>query len=321
MEILFNISLFVLGLILLVFSSNWLIQTSVKVSSFFRLTPLFIGLVIIAFGTSAPEAGVGIIATLKNQEGVALANIIGSNIANIALALGLCSIFIPLKVNKKIFKKEFPFLAVSTLALYFASLDFTISRAEGVIFLSLLLIFCFVFIRGSRDGFIEEEVKNIKINKMFDKFKTPSLLIIFFILSLIGIVVGAHFMVEGGVHLARFFGISPWIIGITLFALGTSLPEIASSVAAAIKKVPSISIGNIIGSNIFNILLVIGVVALIKPLSVGPSVVKFELPILLGFTFLLFTVMFTHYKIVRTEGLILTLSYLGFLIWLIMGRI
>lgn len=320
MDIVFNVGLFSFGLILLTFSSNWLIQASVKISSFFRLTPLFIGLVIIAFGTSAPEAGVGIIATLKNQEGIALANIIGSNIANIALALGLCSIFIPLKVDKKIFKKEFPFLAVSTLALYFASLDFIISRGEGVIFLLLMLIFCFVFIKGSRDGFIEEETKNIKINKIFDKFKTPFVTIVFLVLSLVGIVLGAHFMVEGGVYLAKFFGISPWIIGITLFALGTSLPEIAASVAAAIKKVPSISFGNIIGSNIFNILLVIGVVALIKPLALNPSVVKFELPILLGFTFLLFTVTFTHYKIVRTEGLILTLCYLGFIIWLIMGK-
>lgn len=320
MDILFNILLFLVGLLLLVVSSNWLIQASVKVSSFFRLTPLFIGLVIIAFGTSAPEAGVGIIATLKNQEGIALANVIGSNIANIALALGLCSIFIPLKVDKKIFKKEFPFLAVSTLALYFASLDFIISRGEGVIFLVLMLIFCFVFIKGSKDGFIEEETKNIKINKIFDKIKTPFFVVVFLILSLIGIVAGAHFMVEGGVHLARFFGISPWIIGITLFALGTSLPEISASVAAAVKKVPSISIGNIIGSNIFNILVVIGVVALIKPLALNPLVVKFELPVLLGFTFLLFTVMLTHYKIVRTEGLILTLCYIGFLIWLIMGK-
>jgi cation:H+ antiporter len=320
MEVSFNIGLLVFGLILLVISSNWLIQSSVKISSFFRLTPLFIGLVIIAFGTSAPEAGVGIIATLKNQGGVALANVIGSNIANIALALGLCSIFIPLKVDKKIFKKEFPFLAISTLALYFASLDLIISRREGVIFILLLLIFCFIFIRDSKEGFIEDETKNIKFNKVFNKLKRPHSIVILFILSLAGIIGGAHFMVEGGVYLANFLGVSPWIIGITLFALGTSLPEISTSVAAAIKKVPSISIGNIIGSNIFNILLVVGVVVLIKPLSLNPSVVKFELPMLLGFTFLLFTVMATHYKIVRWEGLILTLSYAGFLIWLIIGR-
>jgi cation:H+ antiporter len=128
-------------------------------------------------------------------------------------------------------------------------------------------------------------------------------------------------MVDAGVYLAKVLRISSWIVGITLFSLGTSLPEVASSFAAAIKKVPSISIGNIIGSNIFNILLVIGVVALIKPLPVSSSVVRFELPVLLGFTFLLFTVMLTHYKIIRIEGLILTLSYIGFLVWLIMGRL
>ncbi|MCF7871373.1 MAG: calcium/sodium antiporter [Candidatus Omnitrophica bacterium] len=321
MEILFNGLLFLFGLFVLVAASDWLIQASVKISLFFRLTPLFIGLVIIAFGTSAPEAGVGIVATLKNQGEITLANIIGSNIANIALALGLCSIFVPLQVDKGIFKKEFPFLAVSTLALYFAGFDLVISRMEGFIFLLLMIIFVFSFIKSSRDGFIEKETKSIKLNSLFNKVKSPFITCILLLLALAGVVWGAHLMVDGGVYLARFFGISPWIIGITVFALGTSLPEIASSFSAAIKRVPSISIGNIIGSNIFNILLVIGVAALIKPIYINPSVLKLELPILLGFTFLLFTVMLTHYKIVRIEGLILTLSYVGFLIWLIAGKI
>jgi cation:H+ antiporter len=321
MSILFNILLFVFGLCVLMVASNWLIQASVKISLFFRLTPLFIGLVIIAFGTSAPEAGVSIVATLKNQEGIALANIIGSNIANIALALGLCSIFVPLKVDKSIFKKEFPFLAISTLVLYLASLDHLISRGEGVIFILLMLVFIFSFIRSSRDGFVEEETKDIKLNRLFDKMKSPFFVVALLLLALAGVVWGAHLMVDAGVYLAKVLRISSWIVGITLFSLGTSLPEVASSFAAAIKKVPSISIGNIIGSNIFNILLVIGVVALIKPLPVSSSVVRFELPVLLGFTFLLFTVMLTHYKIIRIEGLILTLSYIGFLVWLIMGRL
>ncbi|MCF7877724.1 MAG: calcium/sodium antiporter [Candidatus Omnitrophica bacterium] len=321
MEILFNGLLFLFGLFVLIAASNWLIQASVKISLFFRLTPLFVGLVIIAFGTSAPEAGVGIIATLKNQSGITLANIIGSNIANIALALGLCSVFVPLRVDKGIFKKEFPFLAVSTLVLYFAAFDLVISRIEGLIFLALMVVFVFSFIKSSRDGFIEKETKSIKLNNLFNKVKSPFITCILLLLALAGVVWGAHLMVDGGVCLAQFFGISPWIIGITVFALGTSLPEIASSFSAALKKVPSISIGNIIGSNIFNILFVIGVAALIKPIYINPLVLKFELPILLGFTFLLFTVMLTHYKIVRTEGVILTLSYVGFLIWLVIGKI
>ncbi len=320
MDILFNIFLFLIGLIFLVVSSNWLIQSSVKISWLFRLTPLSIGLVIIAFGTSAPEAGVGIVATLKNQEGIALANVIGSNIANIALALGLCSIFVPLKVDKNIFRKEFPVLAVATLVLYFSSLDLVISRLEGALFILLMFLSCLIFLKGSRGNFIEEETKNIKINRLLNRVKRPFSAVVLFVLSLAGVVWGANLMVEGGVYLANFFGISPWIIGITLFALGTSLPEIATSFTAAIKRVPSISVGNIIGSNIFNILLVIGVIALIKPISLNSSVVKFELPILLGFTFLLFTVMFTHYKIVRKEGMILVLGYIVFLIWLIAGK-
>ncbi len=321
MDIFFSAFLFLTGLSVLIFSSNWLVQASVKISSFFKLTPFFVGMMIVAFGTSSPEAGVGIIAAVKNQPDITLSNVIGSNIANIALGLGLCSIFVPLEVDKKIFKKEFLFLIISALALYLASLDFVISRVEGVFFLLLLLLFCFVFIKDSRRGFQEGELKAIRLNRLLAKLNSSFWLVFLIFFTLLGVILGAHFMVEGGVNLANILGVSPWIIGITLFALGTSLPEIATSFIAGLKKVPSISIGNVIGSNIFIILFVTGVAALIKPLHLDYSIVRFELPALLGFTFLLFTVMLTHYKIVRAEGFILVLSYVGFLFWLFMGRV
>jgi len=321
MGITFSILLFIVGLIILVISSNWLIQASVKLSLLFKLTPLFIGAVLVAIGTSAPEAGVGIMAVLRDQKGLALGNVLGSNIANIGLVLGLCAIFRPLEVDKRIFKREVPFLLFSVFLFWFLSLDLLLSRLDGVIFISAFVIFCFISYFGAKKTFDCDEIKNFKIKKSLDKFTThpPVLLVVLF--SLAGVVWGADIMVRGGVGLAKIFAISPWIIGITVFALGTSLPELATSLTASIKNVPSISVGNIVGSNICNIFLVLGLVALIKPINLDPLILNFEMPALIIFTLVFFTLMRIGYRISRRKGLIMFLGYLGFLVALIIKRV
>ena len=313
--------LFIIGLVLLVISSNWLIQASVKLSLLIRLTPLFIGAVLIAIGTSAPEAGVGIMAALRNQKGLALGNILGSNIANIGLILGLCALFRPLKVDKSIFKREAPFLLFSVILFYLLSLDLMLSRLDGLIFILTFIVFCFISYFGSKKSFNPKEIENFKVKNFFNKLTTcpPVLLIIF--LSLAGVVYGADLMVRGGVSLAKVFGLTPWVIGITVFALGTSLPELATSLTASIKKVPSISVGNVVGSNICNILFVLGLVAVIRPINLDPSILNFEVPALIIFTFLFFTLMRTGYRISRIKGLVMFLGYLGFLVSVIIKRI
>jgi len=321
MEITSSLLLFIVGLIILVISSNWLIQASVKLSFLFRLTPLFIGAVLVAIGTSAPEAGVGIMAALRNQKGLALGNIIGSNIANIGLILGLCAIFRPFKIDKNIFKREVPFLLFSVFLFYFLSLDLLLSRLDGLIFISMFVIFCFVSYFGSKKTFNQNEIKNFKIKKSLDKFTTHRPVLLIILLSLAGLIWGADIMVRGGVGLAKVFGLSPWIVGITVFALGTSLPELATSLTASIKRVPSLSVGNIIGSNICNILFVLGLVAVIRPINLDPVILNFEMPALIIFTLLFFTLMRTGYKISRSEGLIMFLGYIGFLVTLIIKRI
>ena len=321
MEITSSILLFIIGLIILVISSNWLIQASVKLSFLFKLTPIFIGAVLIAIGTSAPEAGVGIMAALRNQKGLALGTILGSNIANIGLILGLCAIFRPLRVDKSIFKREVPFLLLSVFLFYFLSLDLLLSRLDGLIFISVFVIFCFVSYFGAKKTFDSNEIKNFKIKKSLDKFTTHRPVLLIILLSLVGVIWGADMMIKGGVGLAKIFGLSPWIIGVTVFALGTSLPELATSLTASIKRVPSISIGNIVGSNICNICLILGLVAIIRPINLDPLILNFEVPVLIIFTLLFFTVMRTGYKISRSEGLIMFLGYLGFLVTLIIKRI
>ena len=320
MEIFLNAFVFVIGLVLLVLSSDWLIQSSVKLAVLLRLGPLFIGLVLIAFGTSAPEAGVGIMAAIKNQKGIALGNIIGSNIANIGLVLGLCSIFSPLKVNKSILKKELPIMIGATLLFYFLSLDLLISRLDGMIFIVSFIIFCFVTYKGAKNNFDTKETDSFEFRKIFQKTNSYIVILVLTLVSLAGVALGADFMVRGGSNLAKIFKVSPWIIGITVFAIGTSLPELVTSITASIKKVPSISVGNIVGSNIFNILFVLGIVSLIRPIDLTFSSLNFEFPVLIIFSFLLFTVMKTRDTIARWEGVIMFLMYIGFLSFLCMSK-
>lgn len=309
-----NIFLFLIGLTLLIVCSDWLIQSCVKLSLLFKLSPLFIGIILVAFGTSAPEAGVGIVAAIKNQRDIALGNIVGSNISNIGLILGVCALITTLKVNNKsIFKRELPIMLFATLLLFMLSLDLVISRLDGALFILCFIIFCIVSYRGAKTYFDEEEIKTFGYKKLIQAVNSRFILLVLTFSFLLGIVWGADLMVKGGVTLAKVFGVSPWVIGITVFAIGTSLPELVASLTASFKKVSSISVGNIVGSNIFNILFVLGIVALIRPINVSPSILKFEFPILFLFSGLLFIVMRTGYKITRREGITMFLGYVVFI--------
>jgi cation:H+ antiporter len=288
----------------------------VKISRLFGLSSLFIGLILVAFGTSAPEAGVGIIAALKDQKQIALGNIVGSNISNIGLILGICAMLGSLKVEKSIFKRELPMMIISGVLLYILSLDRIISRLDGIIFLGCFVIFFFLSYKGARTPSQLKEVEDLPLRKLLQN--TRSRLVIFTVIavSIAGVVWGADLMVKSGVALAKIFGISSWIIGVTVFAVGTSLPELAASLTAYFKKLPSISIGNIVGSNIFNVFFVLGIVALIRPIEIHPSILSFELPVMILFSFILLIFMRTGYRINRWEGVGLFLAYAAFIFFL-----
>lgn len=318
MEILtINILLFLIGLALLIISSDWLIQSCVKLSSLLKLSPLFIGIILVAFGTSAPEAGVGIVAAIKNQKEIALGNIVGSNISNIGLILGGCALITPLKINSRsIFKRELPIMLFATVLLFGLSLDLVIDRLDGALFILCFAIFCVLSYKGARIYFHEEEIKTFGYKKIIQAINSRFMLLLLTFIFLLGLVWGADLMVKGGVTLAKIFGVSPWVVGLTVFAIGTSLPELVTSLTASLKKVPSISVGNIVGSNIFNILFVLGIVALIRPIKVSSSILGFEFPVLVSFSFLLLVVMRTGYEITRKEGVIMFFGYIIFLFFL-----
>jgi len=314
MDMAVDILSFLAGLCFLLFAADWLIHGCVKLSFIFKLSPFFIGLVVVAFGTSMPEAGVGITAALRDQAPMALGNILGSNIANIGLILGLCALIWPLDVaNKGIFKKELLIMISAVILLYTLSLDLIISRVDGLILISFFILFCVISYVNARKAYDDKEIRDFKLKKALHNSNSSPFIITVILVSIAGIAIGANLMVGGGVGLARYFGISPWIIGITVFAIGTSLPELAASLTASIRKISSISVGNIIGSNIFNILFVLGIVALIRPIRLQPSVLRFEFPAVLLFSSVLLIAMKTKYKITRTEGAVMFLGYLAFI--------
>lgn len=318
MEIFANIFVLSIGLVLLVFAANWLIQGCVRFSRLLKLSPFFIGIVLVAFGTSVPEGSVGVMAALRGQSIISLGNVLGSNIANIGLVIGLCALLSPIHVaNKNIFKREMLLMLISVLLLFVLTLDLVISRFDGLILLLLFGIFCAVSYKGAREGYDEKELEGFELKRLLKNAnsKFSSLVIV---ISLAGVVLGADLMLRGGINLATIFGINPWLIAVTVFAVGTSLPELAASLVASAKKLHSISVGNIVGSNVFNILFILGIVSLIRPIVLPAAVLKFELLAVFLFSLALLIVMKTAYKVTRTEGLFLFSSYIAFIVLLIM---
>ncbi|MBD3246725.1 MAG: calcium/sodium antiporter [Candidatus Omnitrophica bacterium] len=317
MDILLAGVLFLAGLLVLMFSADWLIQSGVKFAFLLRLSPLFIGLVLVAFGTSCPEAGVGVMAAIRDQKGIALGNVIGSNVANIGLILGLCSIFYPLPVQRSMWRREVPVMLASVVLLYGLSIDGMISRLDGCLLLAVFVLFLILSLRSSRSHSLEDELREFRLKKIFDSIRSRTAAGVVMVISIAGVVLGADLMVRGGTTLAELFGVRPWVIGITVFAVGTSLPELGASLAASVRKVPGIGLGNVVGSNIFNILFVLGLVALIRPIPVPRTLLGFEYPMLIVFTLVLALFMRSHYRITRMEGVVFLAGYAAFLFWVV----
>ncbi|MCD6539127.1 MAG: calcium/sodium antiporter [Candidatus Omnitrophica bacterium] len=313
MSIFLNLIIFILGLIILSISSDFLIKSSVRLAHLLKFTVLFIGLVFIAFGTSLPEATVSLVAIIKKHKDIALGNIVGSNIANIGLVLGFSGLIRPLRVDNSLLRKEVSIMILSTLLLYIFSLDGFLSRLEGLIF---ILVFCLFFIftckssKLSKDKEIDSQ--KFKVSGFFSKINSKLIIFFSFLLSLVFLLASANMMVNSGVNIARFFKISPWIIAITVFGVGTSLPELAVSISASVEKVSSLSVGNVIGSNVFNILVVLGLASLIRPITLDKSILNFELPILIIFSIIVPLFVKTGFS--RFKSFILFLGYTLFLI-------
>lgn len=311
--------LFVIGFILLIKGADFLVEGASSIARRLKVSDLVIGLTVVAFGTSTPELFVNVVASARGNADIAIGNVLGSNIANILLILGVSSIIFPLAVGKGTVWKEIPLSLLAAILLGILANDRLIdksdfsalTRIDGLVFITFFIIFMY-YIFG-----IAKRVEEMK-ERLPAKQYGPVKSVLFVILGLIGLVLGGKWIVDGAVHLALSLGASQSLIGLTIVAVGTSLPELATSVVAALKKNAEIAVGNVVGSNIFNIFFVLGISSIIKPLPFRPGANR-DIGVTILVSFLLFICMFTGRRrlLDRWEGvvfLILYTCYVGLLI-------
>ncbi|WP_299115028.1 calcium/sodium antiporter [uncultured Winogradskyella sp.] len=309
-----NVLLIILGLILLVVGGEFLVRASIGLSFKLKLSKLVIGMTVVSFATSAPELLVSLQAALDGVSDIALGNVIGSNIANIGLVLGITAIISPLIVDREFYKLNWPMLMFMSFALYFfLNNDNMLSAIEGAILFAILIGFLFLLIRDSRKktkASIAEEVDESLA--VISNFKIG----IWLIIGAAGLYYGSEWLVDGAKGFAKSVGISDYAISVTVIAIGTSVPELAASVIAALKKEKAISLGNLIGSNIFNIASVLGLTAMIKPIVVESSMIlSTNIFWMICFAAILIPLVFLgkRFTIGRRKGLLLFIAYLIFI--------
>lgn len=269
------------GLIILVVSGNYLVDSAADIARKFKLSSLIIGMTIVAFGTSAPELFVSVQAAVKGHPEIAMGNVIGSNIANIGLIMAITALILPVFASPRSIKVDWSFLMFVSVLIAVLTWDGNFSRLDGLISLVLLIVFTVWSIRSSKknqssEDVIEKPRKSVWINSLI------------FIVSCAGLALGADLLVKGATTLAYTLGISERVVSVVIVAVGTSLPELTASIIAAIKREHGITLGNIIGSNIFNILCVLGITGIIKPISFSPTEFQADIIWMLFFTILLF---------------------------------
>jgi len=299
------------GLVLLYFGADWLVRGAVTLALHLGLSPLIVGLTVVALGTSVPEALVSVQAAIGHQGGIALGNVIGSNILNIALILGLSAFFNPLKVDSHLVKADVPLLAGATFMLVVLLEDFHISRMEGA-----FLLLCIVgYVAGNimtvkRTSPEENKIEGVEVPE--DHSKNLWRDISFLFIGLIALAFGSNFLVTGAVDLARIWGLSEALIGLTIVSIGTGTPEMATALMAAYRKRADLAIGNAVGSNLFNIMFVLGIAALVAPLD-GKGISSIDLYVMLGVTILLLPTVWTGRILDRKEGFLFLAIYVGYL--------
>ncbi|NOZ75002.1 MAG: calcium/sodium antiporter [FCB group bacterium] len=295
-----------LGSITLYFGAEWLVKGGVHIARMLRMSPLVIGLTIVAFGTSLPELFVSVKAAIHNSDSIAVGNVLGSNITNIGMVLGLSTLIFPIAINLPVIIRDLAFYLVISLVLMIFAMDGTLARWEGGLFFSALIFY-------TTKKFLKPPVD---VEVVSDRVHSSVFSVGLLVVGSILLYFGSEWFIDGAITIARIYGISEMVIGMTVVAFGTSLPELATSVVAAFRRQGAISLGNIIGSNIFNLLSVLGIVSILKPLKISPSINTFEIPlmILFGLTFLPLS-RFSG-KVPRWASGLLVLSYTVFVYFL-----
>ena len=315
-----SVFLFFLGLGTLVAGAHILIRGASQLALSFGISPLVVGLTIVAFGTSAPELAVSVQSAWSNQVDLALGNAVGSNIFNILLVLGVSALVAPLVVARQVIRQEVPFMIAGGLLLFGLALDGSIGRFDGALMFGVLLGYTVLLIRQSR----KEEPDALPAGT---EEPAPAegghwaLQVAQIVAGLVLLVLGANWLVEAAITFARLLGLSEMVIGLTIVAAGTSLPEVATSVVATLRGERDIAVGNVIGSTTFNTLGVLGVSSLFSPagLSVTPVMLSFDLPVMIAATFACLPIFFTSHSITRWEGALFFFYYCAYTAWLLLS--
>lgn len=312
-----------LGLFVLVAGAELLVRGAVSLAELARISPLVIGLTVVAFGTSAPELAVSSISSLKGDSAIALGNVVGSNIFNVLLILGVSALIVPLSVSSQLVKLDVPIMIVASIAVAIAAANGSISRFEGVIFLLCAVVYTAWLIRTGRKEIAndESEPTDSAAEKPIaaSRLVTVSVNIGLILGGLVLLVWGAKLLVDSATAIARGFGVSDMVIGLTIVAAGTSLPELATSIVAALKGQRDIAVGNVVGSNVFNLLVVLSTAAVLSSsgVPVPQSVFSFDVAFMVGVAVLCWPIFFTQAVVSRWEGalmLVLYVVYTGLLI-------
>ncbi|CAH2211990.1 calcium/sodium antiporter [Tepidibacter aestuarii] len=306
----------IIGFVFLIKGADLFVDGSSSIAKTFKIPPILIGLTIVAFGTSAPEAAVSINAALKGSNEIALGNVVGSNLFNFLLVIGISSIINPMKIQKGTILKEFPFAILTSIVLFILCADTSlqgahmdvISKADGLILLSLFSVFLYYLIEMaimSREDYKDDGEKSSLGKSIFMS-----------IIGVLGIIYGSEWVVDASSSIAIDLGMSKNLVGLTIVAVGTSLPELVTSIVAAFKNESDIAMGNVIGSNLFNVLLVLGISSSIRPIPINP-IIFVDMAFLLLVTIIIYIFAITKRTVFRSEGIFLVCLYLGYMSYII----
>lgn len=304
-----------LGLVILLYGGKILVDGASAIAVKLGMSAGLIGLTIVAFGTSAPELLVSVNAALKGNSDISIGNVVGSNIANIGMVLGISGLFYPILIRKSALRFDYSMTLLVTLLFYGLSYNGMIELWEGILLFSLFIAFNIFLFRNSGQGLADESevIEEVEQVKGYSWLVAISL----FFGGIVGLYFGSELLVNNAIKISREFGVSERVIGVTIIAIGTSLPELITSIMAALSKNTDMAIGNILGSNIMNILSIIGITAIIKPIGVSDDFLNSDFLWMIGFTLILFPLIRTKMRISFVEGLILIVGYGAYLYFLL----
>ena len=321
--------LLVVGFVMLYYGAEWLVKGSASLARSLGVTPIVIGLTVVAFGTSAPELVVSVIASIQNKSMIAVGNVVGSNICNIALVLGAASFLMPITADRSVVKRDIPLMLIISVYLLLISLNSQISRIEGVtLFTGVILYTVYNYYLSAKEfklakaggGIAVESEAEAELDDIgFVESRIKQIILI--VAGIACVVLGAQTLIDAAVIVMKKFGVDEKFIGLTIVAFGTSLPELATSVVAAMRKQMDISIGNLVGSNVFNILSVLGAASMIRPIPIPGGFIESGLIIDYGVMFLVsalpLVMMWKDSRISRKDGFVLLCCYIGYLSYLV----